>query len=505
MTVSGIGWPSYDFEVVLHTSGAASFTASKVTDDDGNETLTNCKQGDDAIIVIAEDHGLPCGVLRGDLICYVPDDDYEDGIRKHVVHFTPGLVLVVGASDDDDAVTCEVALPSVVAAALTLLNELGDFDASTVLSIADSLSSVVETLQTDEATLADVAAKLVTDEASVSETAEKLATDETTLSEKVTDLSTAISDVQAAVDGLDTESIQTAVTEMANWGAVASDIYEFKSALAAAFNSYYGWGLAADDSFADFLTWIKTLGAVDESGTKYLMFETSAADTSVQLTYRAQYFTSIIIDDEELQDGSATGALTYTFASTGLHVVGVKLDTSLTDLSYAFYNCTALKYVSSDLFAENTAVTSFVNTFYGCSSLSSIPEGLFATNTAVTNFQYTFQSCSSLSSIDVQAQLAKVTTMSNMCNGCSGALVITLIGLGTQSSCTTSSAFSGCTNWGASDDGLQSLIDTLYTNSYDRATAGFDALTITLPETVYNRLSEDEIETITAKGFTLAY
>ena len=82
--------------------------------------------------------------------------------------------------------------------------------------------------------------------------------------------------------------------------------------------------------------------------------------------------------------------------------------------------------------------------------------------------------------------------------------------LGTGSSC-TSADFSYWTNWGVEDETIelsagarQSLIDTLITYSYDRATAGYSTCTVTLHSNTKALLTEDEIAQITAKGYTLA-
>ena len=53
-------------------------------------------------------------------------------------------------------------------------------------------------------------------------------------------------------------------------------------------------------------------------------------------------------------------------------------------------------------------------------------------------------------------------------------------------------------------DARQSLIDSLITYSFDRATAGYSNCTITLSGNSKAVLTEDEIAQITAKGFTIA-
>ena len=61
--------------------------------------------------------------------------------------------------------------------------------------------------------------------------------------------------------------------------------------------------------------------------------------------------------------------------------------------------------------------------------------------------------------------------------------------------------------WGINSDSVpdarQSLIDSLITYSYDRASAGYSTMSITLHKDVKALLTEDEIAQITAKGYTL--
>ena len=81
---------------------------------------------------------------------------------------------------------------------------------------------------------------------------------------------------------------------------------------------------------------------------------------------------------------------------------------------------------------------------------------------------------------------------------------------GTGSNC-TSASFTYWNVWGIEDETIplsagarQSLIDTLITYSYDRATAGYSACTIYLSTNTKALLTQDEIAQMTAKGYTLA-
>lgn len=82
---------------------------------------------------------------------------------------------------------------------------------------------------------------------------------------------------------------------------------------------------------------------------------------------------------------------------------------------------------------------------------------------------------------------------------------IRIINLG-KSNC-TDYTLNTVRNWGANNeanpDALQSLIDTLITNSYDRVAAGMPAARVRLHSDVQARLTAEQKAAITAKGFTI--
>ncbi|MDE5625210.1 MAG: hypothetical protein K2I61_02695 [Muribaculaceae bacterium] len=83
---------------------------------------------------------------------------------------------------------------------------------------------------------------------------------------------------------------------------------------------------------------------------------------------------------------------------------------------------------------------------------------------------------------------------------------IRILNLG-KGSCATYD-FSDARCWGEDTpdhpDARKSLVDTLLTDSHDRAAAGLPPATIRLYSTVRNRLTAEELAAITAKGFTLS-
>lgn len=215
------------------------------------------------------------------------------------------------------------------------------------------------------------------------------------------------------------------------------------------------------------------------------------------------------------------------------------LDTSnVTDMGSMFNNCTSL--TSLDLSSFNTSnVTDMMSMFYYCSGLTSLDLSSFNTSN-VTRMDYMLHNCSKLTSLDLSSfDTSNVTTMNSMFNSCSamkyvfglidfasissdyyGNLFgysnnntlrqITVKNLGFQQNFTKTSGFDKLTNWGVNSDeapnAKQSLIDSLITYSFDRATAGYSTCTITLSANTKAVLTEDEtaIAQITAKGFSIA-
>lgn len=69
----------------------------------------------------------------------------------------------------------------------------------------------------------------------------------------------------------------------------------------------------------------------------------------------------------------------------------------------------------------------------------------------------------------------------------------------------TAANFNLIPNWGTgSNEARQSLIDTLLTYSFDRATAGYSPCTLKLADNTKAVLTEEEIAQITAKNYTIA-
>ena len=177
-----------------------------------------------------------------------------------------------------------------------------------------------------------------------------------------------------------------------------------------------------------------------------------------------------------------------------------------------FQNCTNLVVVPHLTF---NITGSAQNMFNGCSNLVVVDK---LTGLKVNAGLYMFAGCTSLQRIeevDISAMVMtthKATTNMFRSNSGTGTAVLSnlryilLKGIGTLSS-VTAYWFANPRNWGvnttAISDAKQSLWDSLYTYSYDRATAGYSNCTIHVYSNTLNALTTEEKQQITAKGYIL--
>ena len=183
----------------------------------------------------------------------------------------------------------------------------------------------------------------------------------------------------------------------------------------------------------------------------------------------------------DLNVSSPTGSYQFSGCTNLLEVGDIGSESGTISVYYMFQNCTHLRRVGS-IHAKISGSTGRM--FYVTSALTHIESINFSLQTTVyTNTgNQTFTSTSNLR-------------------------YVVLKYLGTPSNCTALN-LSLITNWGvattAEPDARQSLIDTLITYSFDRVTAGYSACTVTLSANTKSLLTDEEIEQITAKGYTIA-
>lgn len=187
------------------------------------------------------------------------------------------------------------------------------------------------------------------------------------------------------------------------------------------------------------------------------------------------------------------------------------INAKITDLSYVFSGAESLKqiYLPNIDLSQATTMTYM---FSKCASLSELDFSEFNTE-KVNNMSSIFGYCTSLQKVvnlDVSSLFGSVTLVPYPTNNVLRFLKLKNLGKNQQ---LTTCDFTYITYWGdesntveypLTEGARQSLIDSLITDSFDRAAAGYSACRITLSSKTKPLLTEDEIAQITAKGYTIA-
>ena len=182
-------------------------------------------------------------------------------------------------------------------------------------------------------------------------------------------------------------------------------------------------------------------------------------------------------------------------------------DTSkVIDMSYMFQNCEKLE--SIDLSGFNTsAVTNMGEMFGGykyegtehISGFTSLDLSSFDTSN-VTNMNRMFNYCKKLTFLDLSSfDTSLVEDMYYMFDNCPKLTSLILGPNFFKTSKVTSVDFSSSTEWTG-----DTVVTSLVTNSYDRATAGLSTMTLQLSANTKAALTNEQKAAITAKGYTIA-
>lgn len=209
--------------------------------------------------------------------------------------------------------------------------------------------------------------------------------------------------------------------------------------------------------------------------------------------------------------------------NNNIELESATINGTITEARAMFSDCSKLTNVSGNMDFSNTQ--DFGVMFARCKLLETIPNIDFS---SATTMDYMFED----SGIKYLPKMntINVTRLNGIISGCSklerveeiivtnlneglGAGYLTNLryylikGLGTQSGSRYLS-FSNVSNWGVVNDkhpdARQSVIDSLITYSFDRATAGYNSGTLYLSSNTKSLLTEEEIAQITAKGFTIS-
>lgn len=141
--------------------------------------------------------------------------------------------------------------------------------------------------------------------------------------------------------------------------------------------------------------------------------------------------------------------------------------------------------------------------FHGCTGLLKLK-----INGVVQSYKSLGNDCPFLEYLEFDA--SQTDTGGVMCASALGQqcslLVVKISNLGTVETCNELNIRTQhCVGFNTDDypNARQDLVDSLLTNSFDRASAGYSVFTITLAQETFNLLTEDEVTAITNKGYTI--
>ena len=171
---------------------------------------------------------------------------------------------------------------------------------------------------------------------------------------------------------------------------------------------------------------------------------------------------------------------------------------AITDFSALFYHCGNIKSLDLSNFDTSKAAT-LGAMFERCSRLTSLDLSSFDTST-VKDMIYMFYGCSLLVNLDLSSfDTSAVKNMEMMSEECSSLTNLLLGQKFFKTSAVTRIDFSWCSKWIN-----ETVVTSLVTNSYDRAAAGLNTLTIKLHANTHAALTDEQKATITNKGYTIA-
>ena len=201
-------------------------------------------------------------------------------------------------------------------------------------------------------------------------------------------------------------------------------------------------------------------------------FDTSSVAGMGRMFNNCHSLTSVDLSNFDTSAVTNMGSMfkgCITLASIDLSTFDTRLVSTMTDM---FRECSSLTHIDVSNF-DTTSVTSMRVMFGSCASLTSLDLSNFDTS-AVTNMDFMFQICPSLTNLILGPKFFKTSAV-------------------------TSIDFSSCSNWTN-----ETVVTSLVTNSYDRAAAGLNTLTIKLHANTKAALTDEQKATITSKGYTIA-
>lgn len=207
-----------------------------------------------------------------------------------------------------------------------------------------------------------------------------------------------------------------------------------------------------------------------------------------------------------IQSGYVRNGNKYFDGLSNLSTIDVsKLNISnIIDLSYYFRGCSSLYELDSlganhgVAYWNTKKVTNFSGMFTGCSSLRILRLNFWDTR-KVNTMNTMFAGCTNLETLHLEGwDTQSVNLMINMFSGCSAITHLYLSeGFGRMNGSVGSLDLSALTKW--NDSSIQTLLKL-----YNRKASGMGVITLKLSAATKSALGTNGIQTLTAKGYTIA-
>lgn len=200
-----------------------------------------------------------------------------------------------------------------------------------------------------------------------------------------------------------------------------------------------------------------------------------------------------------IQSGYAQNGNKYFDGLSNLSSIDVsKLNISnIKDLSFYFRGCSSLYNLNIEYW-DTKEVKNFAGMFTGCRSLTELRLYFWDTRN-VSAMSTMFAGCTNLKTLNLSGwNTQSVNIMSNMFSGCSAITSLYLSeNFGRMGGGVSTLDLSALIKW--TDNSVQTLLEL-----YDRKANGMGVITIKLSAATKNALGTSGIQTLTAKGYTIA-
>jgi surface protein len=200
-----------------------------------------------------------------------------------------------------------------------------------------------------------------------------------------------------------------------------------------------------------------------------------------------------------IQSGYAQNGNKYFDGLSNLSSIDVsKLNISnIKDLSFYFRGCSSLYNLNIEYW-DTKEVKNFAGMFTGCRSLTEL-RLYFLDTRNVSAMSTMFAGCTNLKTLNLSGwNTQSVNIMSNMFSGCSAITSLYLSeNFGRMGGNVSTLDLSALIKW--TDNSVQTLLEL-----YDRKANGMGVITIKLSAATKNALGTSGIQTLTAKGYTIA-